>query len=206
MRTFTVPTKPYGFRLYSRKEVTLFTGLTVLIGCNGSGKSTLMMLLKDQLKHDENALVLEYDDRQNGGHNLMEKFGFTGNMEGLATMFSSSEGEKIMIGIGDFVRKMRCEIQSNNPKEIWIFFDAIGSGLSIDGIREIKEFADIVVEDNQGTDVYFVVSTNEYEFTIGADCIDVMTFGHVVFTQYDTYRDFILRTRKKKDRRFASKT
>ena len=99
MRTFTVSTKPYEFRLYSRKEVSFLPGLTVLVGCNGSGKSTLMMLMQDQLRNDPNALILKYDDRMDGGHNLMEKMGYFGQMDQLAEMFTSSEGERIMTGI-----------------------------------------------------------------------------------------------------------
>ena len=203
MRTFTVPTNPYGdFRLYSHKDVIFNPGLTCLIGCNGSGKSTLMMLMKEELKNKPGVLVLSYDDRSNGGSHLMEKFGFNERYDKLGAMMMSSEGEKIHIGLEDFVSTMRRAIWQCEPDELWIFMDAVGSGLSIDGIREVKDFADCVYEDNEGKrDVYFVVSTNEFEFAEKTDCIDVTTFEHVLFTEYNTYRDFILKTRMKKDKR-----
>jgi len=109
-----------------------------------------------------------------------------------------------MIGVGDLARKMKREIQRTDPKEIWILLDAVGSGLSIDGIQDIKDLAKAVIEDNQGTDLYFVVSTNEYEFSIGADNIDVTTFKHMQFKNYEEYQKFILKTSEKKQRRYKN--
>lgn len=206
MRKFTVPTKPFDddMRLYFRKEVEFHPGLTTLIGCNGSGKSTLMMLIKDKLRRDKDILVLSYDDRFEGGSNLMEALAFRDDMSGVASMFMSSEGERIIRGVGYFARGIRKKIQKESPKEIWILLDAVGSGLSIDGIKDIKDLAKAVIEDNQGILVYFVVSSNEYEFTIGADNIDVTTFRHLKFKDYDEYRNYILKTAKKKEKRYKN--
>jgi hypothetical protein len=202
-RKFQIPTDPYdeGVRLYARKDISLNPGLTTLIGCNGSGKSTLLMFLKDQLQKDPDILVMKYDDRYDGGHNLMEKMGFLEDFVGLSTMMTSSEGERIYVGLGHFIGSMRREIRRNHPKEVWILMDAVGSGLSIDKINEVKDFADIVVEDNAGIDVYFIVSTNEYEFADGTDCIDVTTFKHMTFNDYADYRNYILETAKRKEKR-----
>lgn len=206
MRTFTVPTRPFDddMRLYSRKTVTFNPGLTTLVGCNGSGKTTLMMLIKDELRRDKDFLLLAYNDRSEGQSNLMEALAFRDDMRGVASMFMSSEGERIIRGVGYFAQGIRKRIQKTNPKEIWILLDAVGSGLSIDGIQDIKDLAKAVIEDNQDTDVYFVVSTNEYEFTIGADNIDVTTFKHVQFKNYEEYRKFILKTSEKKQRRYKN--
>lgn len=204
MRTFTVSTCPFGdgMRLYSHKDITFKPGFTTLVGCNGSGKTTLMMLLKEQLECDKNVLLFSYNDRQNGGSNLMEAMTFYGDMSGVANMFSSSEGERIIYGVGNFAKGLRHRIKKSNPKEVWILLDAVGSGLSIDGIRDIKDLANAVIEDNTGIDVYFVVSTNEYEFSIGCDSIDVTTFSHITFDDYTEYQNFILKTYKKKQKRY----
>lgn len=206
MRKFTVPTRPFDddMRLYLRKEVEFYPGLTTLIGCNGSGKTTLMMLIKEELRHDKDILLLTYNDRSEGQSNLMEALAFRDDMSGVASMFMSSEGERIIRGVGYFARGIRKRIQKANPKEIWILLDAVGSGLSIDGIQDIKDLAKAVIEDNRGTDVYFVVSTNEYEFSIGADNIDVTTFKHVQFKNYEEYRKLILKTSEKKQRRYKN--
>lgn len=204
MRKFIVPTKPFDddLRLYLRKDVEFHPGLTTLVGCNGSGKTTLMMLIKDELRKDKDILLLSYDDRFDGQSNLMSALGYRGDMTGVTSMFMSSEGERIIYGVGCFAQGIRKRIQKANPKEIWILLDAVGSGLSIDGIRNIKDLARVIVEDNLGTDVYFVVSTNEYEFTVDADNIDVTTFGHKQFKDYDDYRNYILKTAKKKEKRY----
>ena len=204
MRKFIVPTKPFDddMRLYARKEVRVNPGLTTLVGCNGSGKTTLMMFMKDRLRNDKDVLLLAYDDRSEGQSNLISALAFRDDMSGVAGMFMSSEGERIIRGVGYFAQSIRKRIQKANPKEIWILLDAVGSGLSIDGIQDIKDLAKAVIEDNQGTDVYFVVSTNEYEFSIGADNIDVTTFKHVQFKNYEEYRKFILKTSEKKQRRY----
>lgn len=206
MRKFTVPTRPFDddMRLYLRKEVEFHPGLTTLVGCNGSGKTTLMTLIKDELREDKDVLLLSYNDRFEGQSNLMEALAFRDDMSGVASMFMSSEGERIIRGVGYFAQSIRKRIQKANPKEIWILLDAVGSGLSIDGIQDIKDLAKAVIEDNQGTDVYFVVSTNEYEFSIGADNIDVTTFKHLKFKDYDEYRKFILKTSEKKQRRYKN--
>lgn len=202
-RKFQIPTDPYdeGVRLYSRKDVVFNPGLTTLIGCNGSGKSTLMAMVESSLKPSPGILVMKYDDRYDGGHNLMEKMGFLEDYAGLSTMMTSSEGERIYVGLGHFIGSMRREIRRNHPKEVWILMDAVGSGLSIDKIDEVKDFADIVAEDNNGIDVYFVISTNEYEFADGTDCIDVTTFKHMTFSDYADYRNYILETAKRKEKR-----
>lgn len=203
-RKFQIPTDPYdeGVRLYSRKDISFKPGLTALIGCNGSGKSTLLMLLQDQLRKDPDILVMKYDDRYDGGHNLMEKMGFYDDLAGLMAMMTSSEGERIYQGVGQFIGSIRRQVHKNHPKELWILLDAVGSGLSIDKIDELKELADIIVEDNTGIDVYYVISTNEYEFAAGTDCIDVTTFKHMTFSDYTVYRSYILETAMKKDKRF----
>ena len=203
MRRFAIPTRPWDEeKLYPRKDVTFWPGhLTVLVGCNGSGKSTLMMFVKDQLRKDKSVLVLSYNDRHDGGQNLMDAFAFHDKMDCFVTMAFESEGERIMDGVSNFAASIRGRIQKHQPKELWILLDAVGSGLSIDGIHEIKKFARLVIDDNPDIDVYFVVSTNEYEFADGEACIDVTTFTHRRFKSYKSYKNFILRTYQKKLKR-----
>lgn len=203
-----MPTRPYGDeRLYLRKDITFNTGLTVLTGCNGSGKSTLLLLIKDKIRKmdSDDILCLKYDDRKDGGSHMMESMLFHDNLSGLANMAFSSEGERIMSGFGNFVSSLGCKVSQTNAKEVWILVDAVGSGLSIDGILEIKDFANFIQEENPRKNIYFVVSTNEYEFARGSDCIDVTTFRHITFNDYEVYKSYILETKKKKSKR-RSKT
>lgn len=197
-----VPTRPYNDRLFLRKTVEFNPGMTVLVGCNGSGKSTLMRFVKYALQRNKDILILEYDDRKEGGDNLISFFAWKGDMAQMANMWMKSEGERIIHGVGTFAASIRSKIRSKKPKEIWILLDTVGSGLSIDGIRQIKVLKDTILEDNAGCDVYFVVSTNEYEFAKGEDCIDVTTFKHMHFSDYEQYSDYIMKTSKKKERRY----
>ena len=199
-----VPRCPYdsGDRLYAKGTVEFNTGMTVLVGCNGSGKSTLMMLIENKLKSEKNALVLAYNDRTQGGSTLMSYFAWRGDMKQTVNMIAQSEGERIKYGVGNFASSIRSKIRNKKPKEVWLLLDAVGSGLSIDGIREIKNFKNLVVKDNSNIDVYFIVSTNEFEFAKGEDCIDVGTLKHVTFSSYDEYASYIMRTRKRKDKRY----
>lgn len=213
MRAFKVDVCPFetGKRLYYSSYVTFDPGLTVLVGCNGSGKSTLLGILESELKYnskDKDILCIMYDDRGlEGSANLVSKFGFQERFDEMASVMSESEGERIMHGLCDVAGQIGHKIHSSRKqgkifKEVWILFDAVGSGLSIDGINSIKkDLVNTVIEDCKGTDVYFIVSTNEYEFARGEDCIDVTTFNHIKFDDYEAYRKYILRTRVKKNKR-----
>lgn len=56
------------------------------------------------------------------------------------------------------------------------FFDAADSGLSIDGIKEIKNKLFSIIEEDcktKGVELYIVVSINAYEFANGEQCFDV---------------------------------
>lgn len=39
-----------GFNLYKKKNITIESGVTVLVGCNGIGKTTLLHQIRDRLK------------------------------------------------------------------------------------------------------------------------------------------------------------
>ena len=204
MREFEISKNPYDEKknLYSKSAITFYPGLTVLVGCNGSGKTTLLHLLKDQLK-EQDIPTMSFNNLTEGGTNKISSLMFWGNIEGGATMMMSSEGERISQSIGYFVTSIGKEIRKNHPKELWVLMDAVGSGLSIDGIDEIKDFVNFIRGEETNTVFYFVVCTNEFEFAYGSDCIDVTTFAHKEFKTYDTYKKFILKTREKKNKRYG---
>ena len=200
---FEIPQCPFdkGNKLYGGKILKLKPGFTPFVGCNGSGKSTLLVLLKDLLKEREGAVILKYDDRYDGGHNLMDRMAWFGDMESVAGMLMSSEGERIYRGVRDLVGRIARTVRGEKPKELWILMDAVGSGLSIDFICEIKDIFPFIQEQNPGIDCFFLMPTNEYEFARGEDCVDVTTFKHVRFKDYEDYREHVLNTRRKKDAR-----
>lgn len=200
---FSIPQCPFGDnkKLYSGKQLFLKQGFTPLVGCNGSGKSTLLLLLKEQLQKREGAVLIEYNDRNDGGHSLIDRMMRFDRTEEAMGMFLSSEGERIFRGVGNLISQIASTIRKQQPKELWILMDCVGSGLSIDYICEIKDIVPFIMEQNPDVHCYFVMPTNEYEFARGEDCIDVTTLKHVKFKDYEDYRDYVLKTRKKKDER-----
>ena len=99
--------------------------------------------------------------------------------------------------MGRFIRK------APKYKPSFILLDAIDSGLSIDLIREIKEFLiEVLIPDIEefNKKIYVIITTNQYEFTIGFPCINVKNGKYIEFKTYNSYTKFIC----KPDRRRKS--
>jgi energy-coupling factor transporter ATP-binding protein EcfA2 len=193
--------------LYTSNEVEIASGFTALVGCNGSGKSTLLHLLKEQLNDIEDIAVLAYDNLIEGGASAKESAGWHDNLELLTTLIVSSEGEQIIINLGQTARAIKQFVHKHakDCKELWILIDAIDSGLSIDNIVAIKEHLfKAIIDDikNQDCVPYIVVSANSYELCCESDCLDVRSGLHCTFKSYDDYKDFILESSKIKDSRY----
>lgn len=216
---------PYdaGFTPTRPKEIELKTGLTVLVGCNGAGKSTLLLNIKESCKVN-NIPCLSYDNLIDGRSNALSSVFFDGDYAEGAYLYSSSEGECIKANLGrktklfqEFINKGIVndrayklgkifsdkedkEVKSNDRA---FLFDAVDSGLSVDSIVEIKELFDIMMDDFKDSDknVYIVIAANEYELARNSECFDVNAGKYIRFKDYEDYRTFILRSRKKKEDR-----
>lgn len=192
--------------IYDKSSVDLKPGLTVLVGCNGSGKTTLLHQIKHYCTKNE-IPVLEFDNLHEGGSNSLSAAGFMGNTDFLIEGITSSEGELINMNIGNFATKMgRFVSKNSDKKEIVFLMDAIDSGLSIDNIIETKELLfKTVLEDcnKRGIETYIVVSANEYELARNSNCLDVSSCKYVDLKNYEDYRNLVLETRRKKNRRYG---
>lgn len=171
MRTFILPRCPYDrLQVYKKSTVEIKPGVTILVGCNGSGKSTMLAEIKGQLEK-ENIPCLSYNNLHDG-RNKMQLCLASGEMEKMALLTCSSEGEQIIINMNDYSRDviefvknkgklpnrgfdnvfaylLQDETEENEtdkgkepPKEYWFVLDAIGSGLSIDNIIALRESFD----------------------------------------------------------------
>ena len=208
MRKFTIH-KDYcgvGCDIYKKKNITINTGLTVLVGCNGMGKSTLIHQLKDQLKKKE-VPVISFDNLNEGGSHSRGEAAFYNDWEFVSTSMQSSEGENIIMNLGKLASKIGTFVRKNrDSSEIWIFLDAIDSGLSVDNVVDVKEcLFKTIFEDTRGTDIYIIVSANEYELARDENCFDVYNGKYIQFKDYEDYRNFILKTREEKDKRVYKK-
>jgi energy-coupling factor transporter ATP-binding protein EcfA2 len=210
MREFVINKEPYedGLRVYKKSKVQIEEGVTILVGCNGAGKTTLLHEIKRQLEKDKIPVYL-YDNYREGGNSAMDKHMFYGRIDAFVSMAFKSEGEKISANLGYIANEIGhfvVRYDKSNSDERWILFDAIGSGLSIDGIDDMKNFFNFVIEhekkDKANRKIYFIVSTNEYEFCregiVDHKCLNVQTGEYVKLKNYDTFRDVILRTAKQK--------
>lgn len=223
-RKFKLWDDPYDteYGLWKKKTLTIQPGVTVLAGCNGIGKTTLLHNLESDLKK-KNIPVITFDNLHDGGQVSIGEALFNDNIELAATSMCSSEGENIVINmlefsenLGNFIRTGKVKPKRNPfaeifkdkktepeevPNERWVLLDAVDSGLSIDNIVELKKLFDLVLETKGDTEVYILVSANEYEMANGEQCLDVYHGKYVTFKDYEDYRKLILDSRKWKDER-----
>lgn len=191
--------------IYSKKNIEIEQGLTVLVGCNGSGKTTLLKQIKDLCKK-ENIPCYYFDNLTEGGNEARSKASFYGDTMFLVQSLSSSEGENINLNISNRAREIGCFVHKNsNSDKIFILLDAIDSGLSIDYVVELKKYLfKTILEDTskKGIETYIIISANEYEMARNEKCFLIPDMKYDTFKDYNEYRDFIIKSRNKKNKRY----
>lgn len=194
-----------GEKIYNKASVEIKDGLTVLCGCNGCGKTTLLIQIKRALAQ-EKIPYLHFDNLIDGGANSRQLSLEIGDMGFLTQAVRSSEGENINMNIGKFAQNMGAFVRKHqDAKEIFFLMDAIDSGLSIDNVIDTKKYLfDIVIEDckSEGISTYIIVSANEYELARGEQCLDTLNLKYIEFADYEAYRDYVIKTRKEKNKRY----
>lgn len=194
-----------GEKIYNKSSVEIKDGLTVLCGCNGCGKTTILHQIKNALVK-ENIPFLHFNNLLDGGNNSVSASLWHGDMKFVAQAVCSSEGENINMNIGKFAQKMGAFVCKNqSAKEIFFLMDAIDSGLSIDNVIDTKKFLfNFVIEDckSKGISVYIIVSANEYELARSEQCLDTLNLKYIEFSDYEAFRNYVIKTRKAKNRRY----
>jgi hypothetical protein len=90
-------------------------------------------------------------------------------------------------------------------KQVFILLDGIDSGLSIDGIIDIKEnLFNFIVKDakKDGLDVYILASSNAYELANGSCCLNVVTGEYYIPETYERYKLEVIKTYERKCQRY----
>ena len=177
--------------LYFTDEVDLNPGLTVIVGRNGSGKTTFLHTMEEYCKNNE-IPCYSYDNYTEGGDHAKEVYGFKGMYDDLFSVTFKSEGEQIyhnlgnrVYDIGAFVKKYR------DNKELVILLDALDSGFDTDGLKQIKDICNLIISDNKNSDVYILVTANNYGLVKDCDCLDIRNNKYIRFDSYVEYEEFI---------------
>lgn len=191
-------------------------GITMLIGPNGSGKTTALSQIRS-LFSTQDDLVKKWNqiDKNDNIRNLYSSYlydnvyeetftkstwGATEHIDRVAKTFENSEGQNMydylyykMNEIGQAVTK----VIKNNRKGIFLLFDGLDSGLSLDVINIIrKSVLEFIIETEKkrsNLEVYIVCSANSYEFCNNYDCIDVTNQEHITFTNYEDYSKYFIK-------------
>lgn len=197
---------PYdlGFRTTHKREIELDKGITVLVGCNGLGKSTLLLNIKEHCRQNKIGCVSfdgMLDDKRSG----MSKALYFNNTDLLGQFYSSSEGESVLLSFGVFCSNLKAKLSKIKSKTKVILIDAIDSGLSVDGILEVKDVLECIIQDEEslGNTLYIIVSANNYATTQIGKSFDISKGVYKSFKTYNSYYKYILRTRQEKNERYA---
>lgn len=194
-------------------------GITMLIGPNGSGKTTALSQLRSLFSTEDDLVKkwnkLEINDSIRDLYssylydNVYEEtftkstWGATDHIDRVAQTFENSEGQNMydylyykINEIGQAVTKAI----KNNKKGIFLLFDGLDSGLSLDVINEIRksvlEFIIKTEKKRSNLEVYIICSANSYEFCNNYDCIDVTNQKHITFTNYTDYEKYFVKEDK----------
>ena len=202
---FTFDENPYGdetnlFRFEGR-EVRFKPGMNFIIGPNGSGKSTILKMIENiHAKQDSDFELVAIDDRRDGGDKLVSKATLYGDFTTVSTMFSSSEGERILIYLGSCLSTLKEKIQENKKKAFVILLDSLDSGLSVDRIKEINDVFENYVA-KEADNVYIIAAVNTYAAIETAFNLVDATTGRALFSfnHYHHFRNFINMRAKQKN-------
>lgn len=229
MRVFNVDTRPYGEeKIFSKKKIEIKPGVTVLVGCNGAGKTSLINYIENQLKYG-NVPYIIFNNLIDGGSNSRSEALYNDDIQLLASLTCCSEGECIATNLVNLSKKLAYfikygktndrfsklnnlmkelitngdEQQSEPVKERWVLLDAVDSGFSIDNIIDLKEYLlkPLTELDCEG-ELYIVISANSFEMANGEQCLDVYNGKYTSFNDYEEYKEFILKSRERKEKRY----
>lgn len=194
-------------------------GITMLIGPNGSGKTTALSQIRSLFSTQDDLIKkwdkLEINDSIRDLYssylydNVYEEtftkstWGATEYIDRVAKTFENSEGQNMydylyykINEIGQAVTKAI----KNNRKGIFLLFDGLDSGLSLDVINIIrKSVLEFIIETEKkrsNLEVYIICSANSYEFCNNYDCIDVTNQKHITFTNYTDYEKYFVKEDK----------
>lgn len=188
-----------GYSLFEKHKITLCEGLTVLVGCNGSGKTTFLRICGELLKKEPDTLVIKYSNQFDGGKTAQDIALLEGSMDKLARLTFGSEGEAMAENFKTLVRNIGTKVRNSKAKNVVLLLDAMDSGYSIDNIVEMKGFFNFLQAEEPDRVFYIIAAANSFELVRNENCLDIQEMKYRKFTTYEGYRNFILKSRAKRD-------
>ena len=199
------PDKYYGNDKGKNITINLAPGYTCLVGPNGAGKTTILTQIRDILMREKDTetgsllyKVVCYDNVKEGNTKNFQQYLWSGNTELISKIMNSSEGEGIVIHLGEFASRCGEATKEciDKNKSLIILIDGYDSGTSIDKIYQFKDqFVDFIVDHckSSGIDVYIIATANNYAMVDdNVDCIDVSTGKHRIFRTYNAFLKYVL--------------
>ena len=117
---------------------------------------------------------------------------------------SSSEGESVVIKLGKLISYCSKLMHKKKADTIILLLDNFDSNISIDVMQEFKKyFLKNTIESMQKNNkhCYILMAVNHYEILENMPCIDIQNTVVMSFSEYNTYREWVLGSRRLKDER-----
>lgn len=193
-------------KVFKSKQITFefIPGITALVGCNGSGKTTVISCLETYCKN-KNIPIYCYKQTE-AKDKLSRQLYFQNQLQYMLEEIGPelSEGETIYHRLSLLASDLgRFAKENKSARSIVFTFDSLDSGWSIDQIDDFCNFVENGIIPNQPKDqnVYVIIAANMYEFaSLSQSSIDVQTGKSVAFDSYESYKKFILKSRKQKEK------
>lgn len=178
------------YGLHDGFNLLLRPGYTAIVGPNGAGKTTLLRQLAE-IGEQRGYTVFRYSDATDGRYAAVQRQMFF-------TLVTSSEGERAALSFGQVARDIGNAVREAvaADKPLLILLDSLDSGASIDRLRELMDFFQLV-ENDAGVQpggakhaIFIVAAVNSYEMSTRM-CVDPRTGQSLTFGSYADYAQFI---------------
>jgi energy-coupling factor transporter ATP-binding protein EcfA2 len=214
--------------LYAHKSIDLKPNtITYICGCNGYGKSTLLLQIEDYVDSKKAVNIVSYMTNPIArafNKNALDvnvgyfKFDVDSRYYATEGQFLNSHAISMLQSNGESIShryvtgliylKKWIQDKNNSGKTLFLFMDDLDAGTSLDMINDLKNVISMVVKECEDNNITFygIAPINSYEFTYNnpynSVCIDACTFKSMVFKSYTRYKNYVYKTRSKKNKRY----
>ncbi len=210
-----IPREPYnrGQRVFLKSTLTLYPGITVLVGCNGSGKTTLLKHIQDYLFKEYPKAFLITPRTKTMAEQVLMHFSSSGEVQsgdawdllGKIQFYIQAKGHedtcipKFPSTIQDILNRIRIS------DKVIVLGDDLDKGVSIDELRafqiSLRECVNKFKRSHPKIPLYVILTGNSFEMVCDNLCIDAKTMKVMQFLKYEEYASYVMHSRNLKNRR-----